>query len=587
MNRHFSIKKGLFSIAGLQFFLAMAFLIYSVFMNTYQIYNDASNRYYQTGEQMLTNAETYIGMLEQATLFPSRLYTQNNDSYICRTLREGNVLKNFKFYTYFDSHARTELSPAPIDFIAVYDLKGNGVASPKSTAYRLCFIHDDPGWLKELSQFNTGTPLLIPPQRFYGSGMHDKDFRSICMARGIMDLNTIRIVGYCVAGMDTDYLVSAFHQIRLAPNQKFALYKDQIRLFGTIDDSFDCDSYANSPVPYANGLSRHVKACLGEWYVYNSIFHGNGYSLVIQTPLTDVIGGLSSVHILYTLVICLILFIIMAIITTIIKKILSSLDCLIEACNHFELGHATTVSTTDFPLEIQVLSASFNRMSNRISLLIQEVFFKQQKQQETELQLLRTQINPHYLYNTLEIMHMKAYSHKDYDVSSMAELLGQNLQYGLRNTTSEVTLKEELKQVDIYLSILAYQYGDRILTNIFFEEELMDCPIIKLIFQPIIENAVIHGMESKDQTLSIDILGYRQDDRIIIQISDDGKGMTQEQLTALRRNIQDTADSSIGLRNVCRRIQLFYGQEYTTDIDSKHQVGTIVTLQLPWRTNEA
>ena len=115
----------------------------------------------------------------------------------------------------------------------------------------------------------------------------------------------------------------------------------------------------------------------------------------------------------------------------------------------------------------------------------------------------------------------------------------------------------------------------------------MDCPIIKQIFQPIIENAVIHGMESKDQTLSIDILGYRQDDRIIIQISDDGKGMTQEQLTALRRNIQDTADSSIGLRNVCRRIQLFYGQEYTTDIDSKHQVGTTVTLQLPWRTNEA
>ena len=587
MNREFSIKKGLFSIAGLQFFLAMAFLIYSVFMNTFQIYNDASNRYYQIGEQMLTNAETYIGMLEQATLFPSRLYTQNNDSYICRTLREGNVLKNFKFYSYFDSHARTELSSDPIDFIAVYDLDGNGVASPKNSAYRLCFLHDEPGWFQELSRFNTGTPLLIPPDRFYGSGMHDKDFRSVCMARGIMDLNTIRIVGYCVAGMDTDYLVSTFHQIRLAPNQQFALYKDRIRLFCTIEDSFDCDSYAASPVSYANGLSRHVAAQGGKWYVYNSIFHGNGYSLVIRTPLSDVIGSLNGIHIFYTLVICLILFMIMAIITKIIKKILSALDCLIEACNHFELDHATTVSTTDFPQEIQVLSASFNRMSKRISLLIQEVFYKQQKQQETELQLLRTQINPHYLYNTLEIMHMKAYSHKDYDVSSMAELLGQNLQYGLRNTTSEVTLKEELKQVNIYLSILACQYGDRIQTNIFFEEELMDCRIIKLIFQPIIENAVIHGMESRDQVLSIDILGYRQEDRILIQISDDGQGMTQEQLTALRRNIEDTTSSSIGLRNVCRRIQLYYGSEYTAAIDSKYQMGTTVTLQLPWRTGEA
>ena len=156
---------------------------------------------------------------------------------------------------------------------------------------------------------------------------------------------------------------------------------------------------------------------------------------------------------------------------------------MIEACNRFELEHATVVSCANLPMELQTLFTSFNHMSERITFLVHEVLMKQQEQQETELQLLRTQINPHYLYNTLEIMHMKAYAHGDYDVSTMAELLGQNLQYGLRNTTKEVLLKEELHQMDIYLSILSYQYKDRIRTNICIEQDLMDCHIIKLVFQ--------------------------------------------------------------------------------------------------------
>lgn len=122
--------------------------------------------------------------------------------------------------------------------------------------------------------------------------------------------------------------------------------------------------------------------------------------------------------------------------------------------------------------------------------MIHEVFVKQQEKQETELQLLRTQINPHYLYNTLEIMHMKAYMCQDYETATMAELLGQNLQYGLRNTTKEVPLEEEIHQLNIYRAILAYQYNERIQFNICIDRELYSCHVLKLVFQPIVENAV-------------------------------------------------------------------------------------------------
>lgn len=584
MKVNFSIKKGLFFIAGLQIFLSIVFLLYSISLNTYQNYNDTSNRYYQVGEQMLTSTENLLSNLEQVTLFPFQLYAQNNDSYICRTLREGKILKNFKFYTYFDTHAQTKFTNRAIDFIAIYDLYGNGVASLKDSTYRLCFITDSPQWYEEISGYNIGTPLLISSDDFYGSGMFDKDNHSVCVARGVLDMNTAHIVGYCIAGLNTDLLENNFNLIRLAPNQKFSIYKDDVQLFSTIEPDFDIGRYLfkDTTAP-GNEQTRHLKFEQGQYYVYNTIFHTNGYAIVLQTPMSDVIGTVRGIQIFYTVFISVILLLIVALIFFVVKNILNALNRLIEACNRFELEHTTTVSCENLPQELQTLFASFNRMSERISFLVHEVFMKQKAQQETELQLLRTQINPHYLYNTLEIMHMKAYSHGDYDVSAMAELLGQNLQYGLRNTTKEVLLKEEISQLNIYLSILSYQFKDRIRTNICIEEELMECRVIKLLFQPVIENAVIHGITSNDQILSIDILGYRSENTILIQISDDGCGMTEKQLEALKNDMESSGSNGIGLRNVFRRIQLNYGPEYTLEVNSKYGLGTTITLHLPWQ----
>ena len=269
-----------------------------------------------------------------------------------------------------------------------------------------------------------------------------------------------------------------------------------------------------------------------------------------------------------------------------VGRILKALNRLIEACNNFELDHVNKVSGKGLPEEFQTLAYSFNKMSKRIDLLIHEVFVKQQEKQETELQLLRTQINPHYLYNTLEIMHMKAYMCKDYETATMAELLGQNLQYGLRNTTKEVPLEEEIHQLNIYRAILAYQYNERIQFNICIDRELYSCHVLKLVFQPIVENAVIHGITDSHQILHIDILGYRDDDRLYIQVSDDGCGMSEEQLEMLRHDIDSPSSNSIGLRNVCRRISLNYGSEYKVSIESAEGLGTMIMLCFPWKMSD-
>ena len=590
MTKTDSIKKWLILLAGLQIFLTMAFLCYLVTVSAYQNYNMATHRYFQIGEQLLDRVEISVKELEQATFFPAQLYAQNNDPYLCSTLREGPILKNFRFYSYFNTQAQNRFTTESTSFIALYDLEGNGVYTSKGANYGISFLDKEKAeWYKKISAYKTGTPLLIAAQEFRGSGMNMRDGGSLCIGRGILDLNTIKIVGYCVAGIDTSYLENYFEQNRQAPNQRFAVYKDGKLLYGNIEQEESYQGFVKENLKKTerkeNYQSRKLKHSDKNSCVYNVIGHANGYTLVLQTLLSDIFGNMGRIQMLNIIPIGMILGGIIFLIFQMVGRILKALNRLIEACNHFELGHINKVSKEGLPEEFQTLVSSFNKMSKRIDLLIHEVFVKQQEKQETELQLLRTQINPHYLYNTLEIMHMKAYMCQDYETATMAELLGQNLQYGLRNTTKEVPLEEEIHQLNIYRAILAYQYNERIQFNICIDRELYSCHVLKLVFQPIVENAVIHGITDSHQILHIDILGYRDEDRLYIQVSDDGCGMSEEQLEMLRHDIDSPSSNSIGLRNVCRRISLNYGPEYKVSIESAEGMGTMIMLCFPWKDN--
>ena len=258
------------------------------------------------------------------------------------------------------------------------------------------------------------------------------------------------------------------------------------------------------------------------------------------------------------------------------------LKTLITTCNAFETDYVPTLPALSLPLEFHEVLLSFNHMSDKINTLIHEILLKDLEKRETELQLLRTQINPHYLYNTLEVIHLAAYKNNDLQVAAMAELLGKNLQYGLRGTTEEVSLQEELRQLDIYLSILSYQYADNIIFNKVIDPSLLNCRTIKLLFQPMIENSILHGFDSSKSKIMIDILGYKKDSKIILCVSDNGCGMNQEELKKLQQELSNPNSQSIGIRNVSRRIQLTYGSEYGLSIDSIKDQGSTIIITMPY-----
>lgn len=241
--------------------------------------------------------------------------------------------------------------------------------------------------------------------------------------------------------------------------------------------------------------------------------------------------------------------------------------------------------------DLKLMIDSIKKMD---SLMYNEKIQKQvliNQQQKMEYKMLASQINPHFLYNTLESIRMKALMEGNPDVANAIKLLGKSMQYVLENTgTSSATLQKELNYISNYLAIQKLRFKDRVNYTLHVPEDLNleACQILPLLLQPVVENSILHGLERAKYTGYIDIdVQTQEDELLIIKIRDNGLGMTEEVLAELNANIQNPKrkpNMSIGLYNINQRIKLFYGEAYGINIESQLKEGTIVTLTLPLYT---
>ncbi len=206
------------------------------------------------------------------------------------------------------------------------------------------------------------------------------------------------------------------------------------------------------------------------------------------------------------------------------------------------------------------------------------------KQQEMEFKMLASQINPHFLYNTLETIRMKAFTAGDREAARAIKLLGKSLRYVLDNTGTKLTaLDKELEHVENYLVIQKLRFGEKFDSFIDIGEgvETKELFILPLILQPIVENALLHGLEETESGGEIRLSLYRKEVFFFIDVTDNGCGMTAEALEELRRNI-DVKDmgrsKSIGLYNINQRLNLYYGGSRNLRIYSEYGKGTTVRL---------
>lgn len=212
----------------------------------------------------------------------------------------------------------------------------------------------------------------------------------------------------------------------------------------------------------------------------------------------------------------------------------------------------------------------------------------QNEQQKMEFKMLASQINPHFLYNTLETIRMKAFTAGDKEVATAIKLLGKSMRYVLENTgMGDTTLQAEIDHILTYLQIQQLRFGDRVNYVLTVEPgmQLAEYRVLPLLLQPIVENGIVHGLEARESNGTIWISIYVRENVVYVDISDNGCGMDEETLNTVMAKVQDYTrkrrKSSIGLYNINRRIKLNYGEEYGLDIQSTPGEGTMVRVTIP------
>lgn len=244
-------------------------------------------------------------------------------------------------------------------------------------------------------------------------------------------------------------------------------------------------------------------------------------------------------------------------------------------------GDFTVVPIQTNNVEIQTLDDGFNDMVGRINMLLKREKEDQDALRRTELELLQAQINPHFLYNTFDSIIWLAETHQDAQVVQMTTNLSTFFRNSLSQGKEIITLETEKQQVESYLRIQQVRYRDILEYEIEIPDTLLGYEIPKLTLQPLVENAIYHGIKNKRGMGRITITGTESGNDILLTVHDNGAGMTKEQLDALRAGVYEDRHTGLGLVNVHKRLCLYCGAQYGLTFESVFGEGAAVTVRIP------
>ena len=284
------------------------------------------------------------------------------------------------------------------------------------------------------------------------------------------------------------------------------------------------------------------------------------------------------------LVTLLVVITISAYLTTMaVKSVTTPVRKLCAQTSRVAKGDFTANTKVESVGEIATLTSNFNYMTQEIGLLVEDIKHNKENIHLIEMKLLQAQINPHFLYNTLDTIVWLAEEKKTKEVVSIVTYLSDFFHTTLSKGKDFITIQEQELHVDSYMKIQKFRYQDVMDYEISIDKELYPYTIPKLMLQPLAENALIHGVRNKRSCGHIYITGRKDNGNIIFQVTDDGRGMKPDELQRLRQgiannNIDTTDNSGFGIVNVNQRIQNYYGNEFGISFESEFGKGTTATI---------
>lgn len=266
------------------------------------------------------------------------------------------------------------------------------------------------------------------------------------------------------------------------------------------------------------------------------------------------------------------------------SRITTPIQELEKSVNAIEAGDLDTEVYQGGSYEIRHLGRSIGEMAKRIKTLMEDIVAEHESKRKSEFDTLQSQINPHFLYNTLDIIVWMIENEQKQDAVRIVTALARFFRISLSKGKSIITVKDELEHVRNYLMIQQTRFKNKFVYEIEAAKDVMDLVSLKLMLQPLVENAIYHGMEFMDGDGEIGIKVYREDTELWFRISDNGLGMTAEQARSLldeQHHVSSKRGSGIGVKNVNERIKLYFGESYGLTIWSEPDEGTIIEIHLP------
>ena len=319
---------------------------------------------------------------------------------------------------------------------------------------------------------------------------------------------------------------------------------------------------------------------------YQTIREMDGFLVMVQ-DISKEIHDVTTTRNLYLFAMIAILLLVTALVSSIVNHMLRQFYVIMDGIRKIQAGDLNVRIEERGNDEMGELSTQLNKMLDRIHDLMEENLSRELLVKNSEIRVLQNQISAHFIYNVLESIKMMAEIDEEYEISDAITSLGKLLRYSMKGVARNVLLRDELEYIKNYMVLinLRFDYDIYLSTNI--PEELLDQEIPKMSLQPIVENAIMHGIEQMAEDTNIYIKGIIEDDTCMIQVTDAGVGMSEEEVEALRQKIKGDMEVSggkghgIGLKNVQDRITMAFGAGYGLEIDSMLGCYTKVTMRLP------
>lgn len=380
-------------------------------------------------------------------------------------------------------------------------------------------------------------------------------------------------IGLVQVDIDTNALSAILSETDFSGYENYLSYQD------TIVASNMGNSIGRDISDMLSGQKINTVQKEGKEYYYLENTITSGWKLTSLIPF-DAINAKTSAIFEYIIIIaatCLLFAILLMIVPSIL--ITKPIYALVKKMREVEQGNLKTqyqVTTKD---EIGVLGESFNKMIDQINSLIKKNKEILVQEQLAESRYLQSQINPHFLYNTLDSIRWTAVKSNDNHTAEQIEMLSNLFRYYYNSKGDFITFQQEVEHVSNYLKIYQFRFRDRLSYSVNIEEEIYDLYTIKFILQPIIENSFVHGLETKADTGHVSIEGFIEGDLVCFLIQDNGVGTDETYIKDLLDPQNDNKGSA--LNNIQKRIHLKLGKEYGLELHSRLGHGTTVLIRLP------